>query len=317
MIFASMPGGLRVLAPAKLNLYLEVGPRRPDGFHDIDSVFQAVTLYDEIEVLATQDGSISLVEEGIGEGEKNLVLRAARRLRESGLLPASRSSRAGARIRLRKRIPQGAGLGGGSSDAAATLLALARLWEIDAGEDLPRLAAELGSDVPFFLVGGTCRCRGRGEIVTSWNDALPPDEPFHYVIAFPRVQVPTARAFAALDALRGPSFTLTAPSPLDSMPPAIVLSQFRSGTLYYNRFESVVYDVFPEVKAVRDTMSQEPFVKVLLSGSGSAVYGVSHSREASKRLLDGLEGRIEADLVGARTAPPVGPGFPTIPSGSS
>jgi 4-diphosphocytidyl-2-C-methyl-D-erythritol kinase len=300
VIIETMPGGLRVLAPAKLNLYLEVGPRRPDGFHDIDSVFQSITIHDEIEILETTDGTITLVEEGIAAGEQNLVLRAARRLKESGLLPPS--SCAGARMRLRKRIPDGAGLGGGSSDAAATLVALARLWGIRGAAEIRRIALEIGSDVPFFLVGGTCRCQGRGEIVTSWNHVEGAAEPIHYVVACPRVKVPTARAYEALDALRGPTFALTAPSPLDTIPPPLALNKFRSGSLFYNRFESVIFDAFPGVRGVRDIMRQEPFSRVLLTGSGSAVYGVSRSAEESESIIRSLDGRIEGVVFSARTA---------------
>src|SRR5688500_2274425 len=110
-----IPGGLRVLAPAKLNLHLAVGGLLPGGFHEIDSLFHAVTLHDELEIISRDDGEVRLEEEGIAVGEKNLVYQAARKLRESGLRPAS--GHPGATIRLRKRIPQGAGLGGGSSDA--------------------------------------------------------------------------------------------------------------------------------------------------------------------------------------------------------
>src|SRR5262245_17817690 len=130
MRWESTNNALKVWAPAKINLYLEIGPPRADGFHEIDSVFQSVTLYDELELEKTSDGRLSLEEDGIAEGEKNLVLRAARRLQrwleEHGSLGALGSP--GAHIRLRKKIPEGAGLGGGSSDAAAALLALPRLW---------------------------------------------------------------------------------------------------------------------------------------------------------------------------------------------
>src|SRR4030095_7088578 len=111
MRFETIENGIRVLAPAKLNLYLEVGPRRAGGYHDIDSLFQAVTLHDELALLHAPAGILELEEEGIREAEKNLVHRAARKLLESSLVPPG--ARPGARIRLRERLPEGAGLGGG------------------------------------------------------------------------------------------------------------------------------------------------------------------------------------------------------------
>lgn len=301
MLWEESGSTIRVRAPAKLNLYLEVGARRPDGFHEIDSVLHEVTLYDEIEIEATLDGAIRLEEEGIAEAEKNLVYRAARKLKESGL--ARDGSRAGARIRLRKGIPEGAGLGGGSSDAAATLAALARLWSIDLPDELSRLAAELGSDVPFFLTGGTCRCRGRGEEITSWNEAFSDASPLHFVLVYPRIKVATKMAYDALAASRGGDFALTPSSPLDSMPATVARTRFGSGQLFFNRFESVVYPAFPELKVVHARLSEEPFLKVLMSGSGSTVYGVSRDAGAAEGLARKLRVDLAADVYAVRTAP--------------
>ena len=289
--------GLRVLAPAKLNLYLEVGAKRPDGYHDVDSIFQAITLHDEIEFRRADGGRLELEEVGIAEAEKNLVYRAAWKLRErffrSGPLP-------GARIRLRKRIPEGAGLGGGSSDAAASLIALSIVWGIPARpEDLLPLAAELGSDVPFFLVGGTARCCGRGERVESWADAFDKEDPFHYVLVYPRVKVSTKLVYEALDAVRGPGSTLTPSSPLDSMPFVDIRAQLRCGKLFFNRFESVVYEIFPELRKLHDFLMREPFLGVLMSGSGSTIYGVCQSAEDAQRIAAGLRGRLGADVYTA------------------
>jgi 4-diphosphocytidyl-2-C-methyl-D-erythritol kinase len=296
-----IPDGLRAFAPAKLNLYLEIGPRRSDGYHDIDSIFQAITLYDELEAHRAADGTLILEEEGIAEAEKNLVMKAARKLLASGLVPLGRVP--GARLRLRKRIPEGAGLGGGSSDAAAALVALASLWELDApASELARIAVELGSDVPFFLHGGTARCRGRGERVESWSDAFDAAEPFHFVLAYPRVKVSTRIAYDALDASRELSFTLTASSPLDSMPPATARNHLGCGKLFYNRFESVVYSAFPEVRSLHASMSRQPFLKVLLSGSGSTVYGVCRTREEARAAAKCLESRVPAELFVAESA---------------
>lgn len=152
---------LRVLAPAKINLHLEVLGLRGDGFHELAMLMQSIDLADELQLANTADGRISLTcdRPGLSCGEDNLIVRAAERLRSHAGLPEL-----GARIHLQKRIPVGAGLAGGSSDAAAALVGLDALW----GLALPRqelhgLAAALGSDVPFCLDGGSQLCFGRGE----------------------------------------------------------------------------------------------------------------------------------------------------------
>jgi len=203
-------------------------------------------------------------------------------------------------MRVRKRIPEGAGLGGGSSDAAATLVALARLWNLPVtAVDLVPVAAELGSDVPFFLVGGTARCRGRGERVESWAEAFDAAGPFHYVLVYPKVKVSTKIAYDSLDAARGPAFTLTPPSPLDSMRPVEVQVRLRGGQLFYNRFEEIVYRIFPEVGRVCLALSEEPFVKVLMSGSGSTIYGLCRSAPEAEATAQRLRRRLDADILTA------------------
>ncbi|MCZ6794990.1 MAG: 4-(cytidine 5'-diphospho)-2-C-methyl-D-erythritol kinase [Planctomycetota bacterium] len=282
MEFDELPDGLRVRTPAKINLYLEVGDVRGDGFHEIDSLLQTVSLHDVLEFRETDDGEISLEEKGIADREENLVHRAAVLLRESGLLPAA--SRRGVRIVLEKRIPQGAGLGGGSSDAAATLVALARLWDVRASvEQLSEIAARLGSDVPFFLRGGTARLRGRGEHVTPWHEVFD-HESFHYVVAHPGVHVPTGKVYESLDRRRQGGFTLTVSSPLDSMTSADIVSRFARGEVFYNRLEDVTCSLYPELGDVSSRMKEEPFTAVSMTGSGAAFFGLCRDAEEADRL---------------------------------
>ncbi len=166
-------GGLSVTSFAKINRTLSVLGKRKDGFHEIDTVFQTVDLTEEIEFfLEGEEGSgapaaVSLNIEGadLPADDSNLILRAAHALRERV------GKRRGARIHLSKKIPIGGGLGGGSSNAAATLRALCELWNLQLpAADLMAIAASLGSDVPFFLLGGRARGRGRGEVLTPLPD---------------------------------------------------------------------------------------------------------------------------------------------------
>lgn len=276
-------GGLRVRAPAKLNLYLEVSEARADGYHEIDSLFQEVTLYDLLDFRATEDGEITVEEKKIGEGERNLVYQAAVLLRERGHFP--RGSRAGAHITLDKVIPRGAGLGGGSSDAAATLVALARLWGLRVSlTELASLGAELGSDVPFFLYGGTARCQGRGERVTPYHEVFDASPLFHYVIVFPAVHVTTKTVYEGLDRARGPGFTLTASSALDSMTPAENLGRLARGEVFFNRLEGITCSLFPELSRVSSRLKEEPFLAVSMTGSGSAFFGLCRGCKECTRL---------------------------------
>jgi len=185
-------GAIVWLAPAKLNLSLRVLGRRQDGYHQLDSVVAKVTLYDELTFRPREDGEIRLACRGLdcGAARDNLVVRAAEVLRAGRRTP-------GADIDLVKRIPAGAGLGGGSSDAAATLKALARLWalRIDAAE-LSALAGEVGSDVPLFVGGPAARIRGRGlrvEPIAMY--------PFCALVYVPDFACPTGDVYAAYDRL--------------------------------------------------------------------------------------------------------------------
>ena len=176
---------MRVYSFAKINLALAVLGRRSDGYHDIETVFQAIDLSDEL--YFSPSAEISLTCEGLPDvSEKdNIVWKAA------SLLAARIGERRGVAITLRKTIPSGAGLGGGSGNAAAALAGLRRFWNRDiADTDLFTVAAELGSDVPYFLMGGAALGRGRGEILT----ALPDFQPAHLVVIFPGTAVSTASA---------------------------------------------------------------------------------------------------------------------------
>jgi 4-diphosphocytidyl-2-C-methyl-D-erythritol kinase len=178
----------RLPAPAKINLSLEVTGRRDDGFHDLVSVMQTVSLADTLRLGLDAEVRFSVSDPRLREN--NLVERAAHLLREHG------AGDQGCRIHLHKCIPAAAGLGGGSSDAASALVGLNRLWQLGLScEQLLPLAERLGSDVPFFLYGGTCLVEGRGERVSR----LPDPAASWYLLVNPRAAVSTAEVFAALE----------------------------------------------------------------------------------------------------------------------
>ncbi|MEJ1966041.1 MAG: 4-(cytidine 5'-diphospho)-2-C-methyl-D-erythritol kinase [Gammaproteobacteria bacterium] len=234
------------LAPAKLNLFLHITGRRPDGFHDLQTVFQLIDLCDDIAITVRDDGQIERTAgpEGVPP-EADLVVKAARALK------SATGTSLGASIGVTKRIPMGGGLGGGSSDAATTLLALNHLWATDLStEELARIGLTLGSDVPVFVAGSSAWAEGRGERLE------PVELPERwFVVVHPHVHVPTARVFQAPE--------LTRNSPRITMRAA-----FQAGGR--NDCESVVRRQFPEVAEALDWLGQHG--RARLTGTGACVF---------------------------------------------
>ncbi len=196
-MFSAVPPPVTVRVPAKINLHLAVGPLRDDGFHDLVTVFHAVSLFDEVTVATSDEPGIEVFGEGVSEvpvDETNLAWRAVQLLAEhAGREPD-------VRLVLRKGIPVAGGMAGGSADAAAALVGLSALWKLDLSRDeLAPMAAELGSDVTFALHGGTALGTGRGERIVPVLGR----HPQHWVIALHRGGLSTPRVFAELDRLRG------------------------------------------------------------------------------------------------------------------
>jgi 4-diphosphocytidyl-2-C-methyl-D-erythritol kinase len=257
-----MTAPLLVRCPAKVNLFLEVVRRREDGYHDIDTVMQAVDLWDELRLAPGPELRLECSDPALPTDERNLVVRAALALRKAT------GCRAGAHLRLAKHIPERAGLGGGSSDAAGTLAGLNRLWGLDLpAEELRQVAAGVGSDVAFFLTGGTARCTGRGERVepvpTTWRPCL--------VLVCPDVGVSTPEAYARL------SFPLTPVGADATMLSHRAVSGDAAGVAQalFNRLESPAFDMYPELRDARDRLEATGlFAGVSMSGSGSALFGL-------------------------------------------
>jgi len=282
--------GLVVRTPAKLNLFLDVGKLREDGFHPIDSIFQAVSLYDELEFIPIPGEGIELVEEGIAAGKKNIVYQAAEGLLQEvgGAFPS------GVRITLRKSIPCGAGLGGGSSDAAATLIGLQKLFGLQVDpQRLLDLGAQLGSDVPFFFSGGTARCRGRGEIVTPLDDVFEPAGTFHYVLVCPAIEVPTRDVYEAFDQLQSDKYmTLTTDAGVDSILRSSIVEALANDELLFNRLETVACGLFAELAEVQGLLAAEGFRGFLMSGSGSTFFGLCDNADDAVSMRDSLKGAV-------------------------
>jgi 4-diphosphocytidyl-2-C-methyl-D-erythritol kinase len=253
---------LRALCPAKINLGLRVLGRRPDGYHEIVTLFQAIDLWDVVQ--GEPAGTLSLTVSGasIPADEDNLVLRAARLLQER--ITPSRGR--GARLRLEKSIPVGGGLGGGSSDAAGTLLLLNLLWELGLdGTELSILAGALGSDVPFFLVGGTALGTGRGEHVVP----QPAISERAVLLGCPPFGLSTAEVYRALAA------PLTAPLADVTVPRLFV--KFAEGNDFApatNDLEAAAFGMRHELATFRDDLLRLGAEVALLSGSGSTVFGL-------------------------------------------
>ena len=281
---------VRESAYAKINLHLDVISRRPDGFHDIKTVMHSVSLCDEVTVTASSAPvtSVRMSVKGakfLPTDEKNLAVRAAVLYLKSAGLTASID------IKLDKKIPVSAGLAGGSSDAAATLRAMNKLFgRIFSDKALYRMAAELGSDVPFCLYGKTALCEGRGEILTKLPDSLK----LHFVIATAGEYVSTPAAYGELDKLYSDfdgSVSGNAQMAYESL-----MSSFESGTLtqsaLYNIFEDAVLPNCPRAAKLKHLMSEMGAIATLMSGSGPSVYGVfsdeiSASAAAEKLKKDG------------------------------
>ena len=265
------PRSLVLKARAKVNLGLWVGRKRPDGFHDLITVIIPIELHDTIEIMATRSGVSAVADDArVPRGPANLACRAACRFfEETGIA-------AGCRILIRKQIPVGAGLGGGSSDAAAALVGLNRLHGRPLSRTrLSKLALELGSDVPAMLLGRPCAVRGRGERLRPLK--LPC---LRLLLYFPGYPIHTAWAYAELDRLRsrrrGPRRSLTEPR----LSPKILAARLRQGELekaapmVRNSFEPVVFRRYPDLARAKRLMLEGGCCAAALSGSGSTVYGL-------------------------------------------
>lgn len=274
---------IRLTAHAKINFHLEITGKRPDGYHTLETVFQTLVLGDELTFEPADALTLTCSDASLRVDETNLVMRAALRLKE-----ALREPR-GARIHLNKISPMGAGLGGGSSDAAATLKGLQSLWGKSLPQDaLKSLALKLGADVPFFLTGGLCLATGIGEVLTP----LPPMPQTWMVIVWPGFGVSTKEAYSRVVIPPGHKGGIHPFSWTPGLHKAGDPSSagVMSGNLF-NRFEEFVFPFYPALPKLKQEFLAEGAKAALMSGSGSAVFGLVESKAAGEKVLKTMQTR--------------------------
>jgi 4-diphosphocytidyl-2-C-methyl-D-erythritol kinase len=300
---------VEVTTPAKVNLFLEVLGKRSDGYHEIETLIAPVTLYDTLEFRPTDDGEITLHCEWaagavasepkadcgeaarellygeIPRGRENLVWRAAELVRTTGNI------RGGAAIRLIKRIPAAAGLGGASSDAAAALVAACAAWRLDwPRERFMELAANLGSDVPLFLAGGSAICRGRGERIersAAWA--------FPLVIVRPPVGLSTPRVY-------GQCQPASEPQSIEPLMNALNSGNAAAGEAkLMNRLQPAAEKLTPWIARLQHELSQQDCLGHQMSGSGSSYFGICRSPRHARRVAARLRARSLGAVFAATT----------------
>jgi 4-diphosphocytidyl-2-C-methyl-D-erythritol kinase len=274
-----------VRVPAKVNLQLSVGPPRGDGYHDLVTVFHAVSLFDEVTVRPADRVSVRVTGEGaasVPAGRSNLAVRAARALASVAL---ARRSKSAVHIDIRKRIPVAAGLAGGSADAAAALVACNELWSTGlTPSELRDIAATVGSDVPFALLGGTAIGQGRGELLTA---ALTTGT-YHWVLAFSSGALSTPEVYAACDRLRAeadaPTLSTELMAALRSGDPAAV------GPLLSNDLQAAACSLRPGLRRTLEAGKELGAIGSIVSGSGPTCAFLAADAARARELAVALTG---------------------------
>jgi 4-diphosphocytidyl-2-C-methyl-D-erythritol kinase len=277
-------GPVRVRVPAKINLHLGVGPLRADGYHELSTVYHAISIHDEL--TARRGDTLTLTMEGEGAGElaldgTNLVIRAARALARHAGVPAH------ARLHLRKQIPLAGGLAGGSADAAAALVACDTLWGTGLSRDeLAAIAAEVGSDVPFLVYGGTALGTGRGESVSP---VLVRPVNWHWVVALADGGLSTPQVYRELDRLRG---TGAAPPPLGSADDLLAALRQRDPRVLAhalgNDLEAAALSLRPSLAATLKAGEAAGALAGIVSGSGPTCVFLAATAADAERVAEEL-----------------------------
>ncbi len=268
-------GAVVAWAPAKVNLFLEVLGQRPDGYHEIRTLMVAVRLFDTLVFKEDVPGKIQLSCNlpTLATGPDNLVHKAVR------LVQQHTGCGRGVQVRLVKRIPMAAGLGGGSADAAATLAALDRLWQLGLKPDeLLGLAARLGSDIPFFFSGPAAWCTGRGEQVTP----VPLGRPLWFVLLCPKIGLSTAEVYRAV-------IVPASPQSGAALRQAVAAGAVADiGRLLFNRLQPAAQTLCPAIAGYQRRLAELQPAGQLMSGSGSSLFALCHDRSEALCLARAL-----------------------------
>lgn len=281
-------------AYAKINLGLRVLRKREDGYHDIETVFHQIDLFDELH-FKLHEGEVILKtdDERLPTDSTNLCVKAATLLRDLT------GTADGVEIYLQKKIPVGAGLGGGSADAAVTLKSLRQLWNLEISDvELHSLALALGSDVPFFLTGGTAYAIGRGDQLETMTFSIP----YWIVVATPPVRVSTAWAYKSMRQI-GPSSVSDLRTILTEHGRNIAGLMGK----VVNDFEDVVFPAYPEVQGLKARFQEAGAAFSLMSGSGSSVFAFFREKAAAVRFAARYESDYAISLTEPNFSPPQSP----------
>ena len=275
---------LKLLSPAKVNLFLRILGKRPDGYHELQSLVQPVSLFDEISLSVEPGEGISLSPSGreMPSGRDNLAVAACNLYLEAAEVREKVS------IGIKKNIPLGAGLGGGSSNAAAVLVGLNKVLRKFTDRDLLRMAASLGADVPFFIRSTSSFVEGVGERVEVLSDF----PLFHYVILFPGKNLSTREVYGRW---KSPEHS---PEKVKS---ASLVKQFRRGDFpVENGLSEAVFGIFPDILPLREIFRSLGARSVLVSGSGSSVFSVFRKQGEAEEIYEYLRTSSEFDVFLAR-----------------
>jgi len=269
---------LLVKAPAKINLALDVLHKRPDGFHEVEMIMTTIDLADRVELELLHDDKIHILSHNryVPDDQRNLAFQAAQLLKDRFHV------KQGVKISIEKTIPVAAGLAGGSSDAAATLRGLNKLWNLGLSMDeLAELGSEIGSDVSFCVYGGTALAKGRGEIITQ----IPAPPTCWVILAKPFIGVSTAEVYRRLNIAE------TVHPNIAGMIEAINAHDYQEVCVNVgNVLEEVTLNLHPEVALIKEQMKRFGADAVLMSGSGPTVFGIVQHDSRMHRIYNGLRG---------------------------
>jgi 4-diphosphocytidyl-2-C-methyl-D-erythritol kinase len=259
-------------APAKINLFLEIKNKRTDGYHNLESIMQTINLYDKLYFELTEKKFFfGCSDKSLLNTNINIVCKTVK------IIKQYYNIKKGVKIYLKKEIPIGAGLGGGSSDAATTIKALVKLWNIKTTKkELEQIAIKLGADVSFFLTGGTALCEGIGEIITPLKNI----NKLNIIIINPGFNISTSEAYKKI------IWPLTNKKTIHTIKDLICNNLFSTNESFrncFNRLEEFVFPYYPKVAEIKEVLNKFNYVG-LMSGSGSTVFGISDSIIRTKQL---------------------------------